>query len=770
MTFLAMTASVASALAEIHYVSSAAEISAAMSVAQPGDTLVMTDGVWQDQQIAFAGFGTAQAPITLKAQSLGGVVLTGSSQLKISGQHLVVDGLTFEDGRPADDHVIAFNGPLGHASHSRLTNTTIRDYNPDDINERYFWVSLYGQDNRVDHSRFEGQDHSGVTLVAWLDGNEARHRIDNNHFLDRPEGNDNGFETIRLGTSSVSDTNARIIVENNLFERVDGEIEIISNKSNENTFRYNTFRDSKGTLTLRHGHRATVDGNFFLGNNKNGSGGVRVIGEDHVITNNYFADLDDRADGVISISAGIPNTEPSGYQQVKNALIAHNTIVSADMPGISFDAGFGTRDRTLLAEDVSIIGNLITGISDSVFEGQEGTGWTWASNLVNGAPLGISPRPGVTEADPMLVLAGDGLYRPGPGSPAIDAIAGTSLVPDDMDGQARIGLIDIGADEVLPAAIVRKPLTATDVGPDAQTFSQPIPDPLPSGSFITIEAEAYTLLLDPDNDGETWQTVSDPYALSGSAIKAPAGSRSDASNHEAIVGYELVFAQPGTYTAYYRARGFNTSADSIFQPDTFGTDPDLTASTTSSGVWQWETGQAFTVTPGMVGVPLELRIGRREGLTELDALVFHTDSDLDPGQLQSLFQLAPGDFDGSGALDAQDLILLANAMFSSDTNYDMDDSGQVDVDDLNLWLTELFGTVLGDVNLDLTVDLIDLSTLASHFGEAILIDYTDGDLNLDGTVNLIDLSILATGFGQQATIPEPVASSLLTLTLLLQRR
>ena len=37
----------------------------ALAAAQPGDVLIMTDGVWRDQEIVFAAQGTAHAPITL---------------------------------------------------------------------------------------------------------------------------------------------------------------------------------------------------------------------------------------------------------------------------------------------------------------------------------------------------------------------------------------------------------------------------------------------------------------------------------------------------------------------------------------------------------------------------------------------------------------------------------------------------------------------------------------------------------------------------------
>jgi len=58
--------------------------------------------------------------------------------------------------------------------------------------------------------------------------------------------------------------NSRAVVESNLFDRCDGELEIISSKSCENVYRHNTFLDCAGMLTLRHGNRCTVEGNFFI--------------------------------------------------------------------------------------------------------------------------------------------------------------------------------------------------------------------------------------------------------------------------------------------------------------------------------------------------------------------------------------------------------------------------------------------------------------------------------------------------------------------------
>lgn len=369
-------------------VGSANEIATAMKEAQPGDRLVMREGVWENQRVEFAGKGKADEPITLAAESPGAVVLTGTSILLISGEHLVVDGLVFRSGTVEDsDHVIQFRGKQGPAINCRLTNTVIDSYNPLDRKDRYHWVSLYGQRNRVDHCRFSGQTNSGVTLVAWLDDQPAEHRVDHNHFLDRSEGDGNGFETIRLGTSGTSSTNARIVVEHNLFERCDGEMEIISNKSNENVFRNNTFKASAGTLTLRHGHRAQVIGNRFIGEGKARTGGLRIIGEGHLVADNLFQGLDDRADGAISLTAGIRNTKPSGYQHVRDVLILNNTVVGVQGAGITLDWGHGKRDRWLLPERVRVEGNLFLACEDGVIEGLQGEGWIWTGNQTDRAGI-----------------------------------------------------------------------------------------------------------------------------------------------------------------------------------------------------------------------------------------------------------------------------------------------------------------------------------------------------------------------------------------------
>jgi poly(beta-D-mannuronate) lyase len=350
------------AAAAEHLASNSTQLAAAIKRAWPGDSIVMADGTWKDAEIVFMAKGSAQKPVSLRARTPGKVVLTGQSRLHIGGSYLVVDGLWFKDGSIKSGSIIEFRvNPKTHASQCRLTNCAITDYNPPERGLDYKWCSLYGQNNRVDHCYFAGKTHVGTTLVVWVGQQPDRHRIDHNHFGPRPPLGENGGETIRVGTSEVSMNASRTIAEDNLFERCNGEVEVISNKSCENTYRRNTFRECAGTLTLRHGNRCEVYDNVFIGNGKKHTGGVRIIGEDHRVFRNHFLNLagkDTRA--AICMMNGIPNSELHGYWQVKRALVTSNAFVHCAQ---NFVIGYAGKDGTLPPVACVITNNVIAGAS-----------------------------------------------------------------------------------------------------------------------------------------------------------------------------------------------------------------------------------------------------------------------------------------------------------------------------------------------------------------------------------------------------------------------
>lgn len=457
---------------EVVTVNTESQLNSAISNANPGDTILMANGTWTDIEIDFNTDGLVNQPITLRAEVDGQVTLEGSSKLEIAGDYLVVQGLHFTNGSIADGgHVISFRGSSSDlANHSRLTNCAITDYNPPDNSTNYKWVSIYGLYNRVDHCSFTGMNHIGVTLTVWLgtDAPANHTRIDHNVFADHAEGNSNGWETIRIGTSTRSLQESKAIVEHNYFYKCDGEIETISNKSVGNFYRYNTFESCKGQLTLRHGNECRIEGNFFLGNGVSGSSGVRIIGEDHVVINNYFENL--RGTGgraALSFYNGVPNSPLNRYFQVKRALVAFNTFSDCtENFVIGLESSVG--DTTLAPLDCVIANNLVEGSDEPLIDYRnEPINMQYEGNIFHGAELGISEPSGIQITDPLLSRAADDLMRPEPDSPAIDAASGSyPNITTDSDGHTRTaGTKDIGADELSSSAAILKPLTLTSTGP-----------------------------------------------------------------------------------------------------------------------------------------------------------------------------------------------------------------------------------------------------------------------------------------------------------------
>lgn len=324
-------------------------------VLKSGDKVILQKGGWKDQHLDFKGNGTIDKPIVLSTEEPGKIILSGNSTLRIDGKYLVVDGLSFGNGYLEKGDVVLFSD---RSEWCRLTNSAIIDYNNPDDKADYKWISVNGTHNRVDHCYFKGKTHQGVTLVVWLSEKPNYHQIDHNYFGPRPELGRNGGETIRIGTSTWSFYDSHTVVEKNIFDRCDGELEAISNKSCKNIIRNNLFYECKATLTLRHGNDAEVYSNYFIGNNKPGTGGIRIIGENHKVYNNYLQNLTGTGvSAAISVMAGLPDPQLTSHWQVKNASITDNLIINCKE---SFAIGAGySSERYLPALNTIFAKNII---------------------------------------------------------------------------------------------------------------------------------------------------------------------------------------------------------------------------------------------------------------------------------------------------------------------------------------------------------------------------------------------------------------------------
>ena len=442
-----------------HVVKSASEIEHVSAEAKPGDTIVMSDGDWKDQVIQFKATGTEGKPITLRAQTAGKAVLTGESSIVVEGDYLVVSGVYLDHSTGKGDGIVF------HGDHNRLTESTV-------IDGKYkFFVHLFGSDNRVDHCYLAGKTTEQPTFQIEVEEKRPNHdEVDHNDFGPRPPLGRNGGETMRVGYSYQSMFSSAATVEHNLYDRCDGEIEIISSKSCDNIYRDNTFLNCSGMLTLRHGNRATVDGNFFIGGHKKGSGGIRVIGEDHVITNNYFEEINN---GAFWITAGIPDSPLVGYFRAQRCLIAFNTIVDSKGPYIQLDAGMGTSNRSLMPLNITFANNLFSLAKGSeLLQGKEDPTYKWAGNIVSGG-ASMPEHVGIKPADVSLTRGESGLLRPANDSALHGAAEGEfPKIKTDIDGQPRDGKLDVGCDQISTAPIMNHPLTAAEVGPTWMSVEQ----------------------------------------------------------------------------------------------------------------------------------------------------------------------------------------------------------------------------------------------------------------------------------------------------------
>src|SRR3546814_623593 len=119
------------ALARDLLVADQAQYKTAVNKAQPGDTIILADGEWRDFQIVFTGTGTAATPIALTAQTKGKVLITGQSNLRIGGKHLLVSGLVFKNGASPTSQVISFRRDSKDRKSTRLNSQSLmRTPNP----------------------------------------------------------------------------------------------------------------------------------------------------------------------------------------------------------------------------------------------------------------------------------------------------------------------------------------------------------------------------------------------------------------------------------------------------------------------------------------------------------------------------------------------------------------------------------------------------------------------------------------------------------------
>lgn len=368
------------------------ELNEALAVVKPGGIIILANGIWKDAELLLNAKGTEESPIEITAEEKGKVFIEGLSNLRISGEYLIVSGLVFRNGYTPTSEAISFREKDGvYGNHCRLTECVMDNFNNPERFETELWVALYGKNNRVDHCYLVDKRSQGVTMAVRLVDKacqENNHQIDHNYFGFRENLGSNGGETLRLGTSPYSLSTSGTVVEANYFEHCDGEHETISNKSCGNIFRNNTFWECRGTLTYRHGHDNLAEGNFFFGNGKSNIGGIRIINERNKAINNYFYKLTGyRFRGALVLMNGVPNSPINRYNQVVGGVFSNNTFIDCDY--FQLCAG-SDAERTATPVDTKIENNIFYhSRAKEIFTAYDDiSGISWENNYLN---VGVKP-------------------------------------------------------------------------------------------------------------------------------------------------------------------------------------------------------------------------------------------------------------------------------------------------------------------------------------------------------------------------------------------
>jgi len=327
--------------------------------AKAGDTVVIKSGNYTNCNLIISAKGTARQPIVFMAQVPGGVVFTGNSYLHITGTYITVSGVVFKDGYGGKNHVWQFSHGKEVANNSRITASSIQSFNnPLRLDENH-WLTLSGKNNRVDHCNFTDKTNLGVLVAVLLDDDRSRinnHSIDSNYFGIRKPLGSNAGEMIRVGVSQHCTFYSNTVIKNNFFEYCDGETEIVSIKSCGNKVVGNVFKECQGAVVLRHGNDNTVEGNLFYGNDKEGTGGVRVINEGNWIVNNFMSHCKGQGfRSPLAIMAGVFNSPANRYLPVRDAVIANNTFLNCTPFSISEGKD---AERSVDPKNVLLLNNL----------------------------------------------------------------------------------------------------------------------------------------------------------------------------------------------------------------------------------------------------------------------------------------------------------------------------------------------------------------------------------------------------------------------------
>ncbi|TMV51618.1 hypothetical protein FE783_07540 [Paenibacillus mesophilus] len=322
-------------------------LQAALDQAQPGDTILIQSGTYDNLSLTITYSGAG--PVAVRAEQPGSVIFTGKSLITIKdSENLIFSGFLF-DQVTSDNSVVLYHSSNVHVTENYFYRNGMKP------TSKIVAIRDGSANNHIHHNTFDRSRGQSVALFfssRAVDNGNVYNKIYNNLFYNIPRvssvypGQTNGLEAIQVGNGLDFSHEAHTKIYDNLFEKVTGDGgEIISIKSSGNDIYRNTFLDNDSGLTFRLGNGNDVERNYF----NNTKQGIRVFGYNQKVENNYLAG------GTYGIqlpaadtATGAAPTVAAPYYQADGVKIEGNVIVGPAANGMLFGGSYSSTGRNLL--------------------------------------------------------------------------------------------------------------------------------------------------------------------------------------------------------------------------------------------------------------------------------------------------------------------------------------------------------------------------------------------------------------------------------------
>ncbi|MDH3598597.1 MAG: right-handed parallel beta-helix repeat-containing protein [Candidatus Tectomicrobia bacterium] len=437
-------------------VNSSSEFSNAVKKANPGDEIVIQNGIYK-------GWGEVtidKDDITIRAEKQHQTIFDGNDyKFIIKGNKVTLQGLSFKNNsKNQKDGVIEFRG----AKNSRVTEceflhlknqTPIIGVRSDGKN--------HSKNNRVDHNEFHDSIDSVIFYVYVKTGEEPfQNSFDHNLVQGCTSGKKN-IMAIRVGNWAGralyrDDT----IVDNNKFIQCQTPWDLFHIKGSGIKIRNNYIEEST-TIKIRQGTHAVITGNMIIGTFaisefQTGDVALRVQGHHAKIYNNIIDGQNKLKRGIaLSWGSGDAVSGNNHYVSAHDNEIFNNTVLNCREDSIYLGDGKNrssdTGRRNKAPHDNQIKNNIISMSRGTLVNLGEANDNVVSHNLFHAtgsASIGTKGKSDIV-GDPKFASASDGNYQLRADSPAIDNGQTLANVAVDRNGNKRPSerAHDIGAFE-----------------------------------------------------------------------------------------------------------------------------------------------------------------------------------------------------------------------------------------------------------------------------------------------------------------------------------